>query len=83
MICFDQVLLLRNGIGIFNFFIQTCRLQETINFFIMLTQNAIPNVESFCIVDENEELKTMWEELAGFVSRWKAPGLKTIGRILI
>ena len=42
-------------------------------------KNAIPNVESFCIVDENEELKTMWEELAGFVSRWKAPSLKTLG----
>ena len=46
-------------------------------------KNAIQNVEFFCTVDENEDLKTMWEELAGFVSRWKAPGLKTLGRIFI
>ena len=46
-------------------------------------KDAIQNVEFFCTVDENEDLKTMWEELAGFVSRWKAPGLKTLGRIFI
>ena len=46
-------------------------------------KDAIQNVEFFCTVDENEDLKTMCEELAGFVSRWKAPGLKTLGRIFI
>ena len=40
-------------------------------------------VKSMSRVDENENLKTKWEaELAGFVSRWKVPGLKTLGRLL-
>ena len=30
---------------------------------------------------ENENPKTRWEEFADVVSRWKAPGLKTIGRL--
>ena len=38
-------------------------------------------VASISMVEENENPKTRWEELAGFVSRWKAPGLKTLGRI--
>ena len=33
-------------------------------------------------VIENENPKTRWEELAGFASSWKAPGLKTLGRLL-
>ena len=32
-------------------------------------------------VDENEDPKTCWDKLAVFLSRWKAPGLKTIGRL--
>ena len=39
-------------------------------------------VKSISMVDENEKPKTKWEVLAGFVSRWKAPGLKTVGRLL-
>ena len=39
-------------------------------------------VKSISLVDENESPKTRWEELAGFVSRWKVPGLKTLGRLL-
>ena len=40
----------------------------------------ISNSTSF--VDENESPKTRVEELAGFVSRWKVPRLKTLGRLL-
>ena len=39
-------------------------------------------VKSISLVDENESPKTRWEELAGFVSRWKVPRLKTLGRLL-
>ena len=31
---------------------------------------------------ENENPKTRWEEFADIASRWKAPGLKTLGRLL-
>ena len=31
---------------------------------------------------ENEDPKTCWKKLAGVLSRWKAPGLKTVGRLL-
>ena len=37
-------------------------------------------VKPISTVIENENPKTRWEEFAGFVSRWKAPGLKTLGR---
>ena len=39
---------------------------------------------SISVVEEKENPKTRWEELAGFVSRWRrrAPSLKTVGRIL-
>ena len=39
-------------------------------------------VKSISLVDENESPKTRWEELADIASRWKAPGLKTLGRLL-
>ena len=39
-------------------------------------------VNSISMVEENENRITIWEELAGFVSRWKAPSLKTLGRLL-
>ena len=39
-------------------------------------------VASISMVEENENPKTRWEELAGFVSRWRAPSLKTLGRML-
>ena len=39
-------------------------------------------VKSISLVDENESPKTRLEELAGFVSRWKVPRLKTLGRLL-
>ena len=39
-------------------------------------------VSSISMMEENEARKTRWEELAGFVSGWKAPSLKTIGRLL-
>ena len=45
-------------------------------------QSNIQIVKSISLVDENENPKTRWEVLAGFVSRWKAPGLKTLGRML-
>ena len=34
------------------------------------------------VIEQNENPKTRWDEFAGFVSRWKAPGLKTLGRLL-
>ena len=39
-------------------------------------------VASLSMVEENEDPETWREVLAGFVSRWKAPGLKTLGRLL-
>ena len=37
---------------------------------------------SISMMDNNEKPKTKWEELAEIVSSWKAPGLKTLGRLL-
>jgi len=34
------------------------------------------------VIEQNENPKTRWDKFAGFVSRWKAPGLKTLGRLL-
>ena len=39
-------------------------------------------VKSISTVIENENPKTMWEDFADIVSRWKAPSLKTLGRLL-
>ena len=39
-------------------------------------------VSSISMMEGNETRKTRCEELAGFVSEWKAPSLKTIGRLL-
>ena len=39
-------------------------------------------VDSSFRVDENEDPKTWRGQLTGFLSRWKAPSLKTIGRLL-
>ena len=40
-------------------------------------------VNSISMMEENgNPKKTKWEEFAGFVSRWKAPSLKTVGRML-
>ena len=39
-------------------------------------------VKPISTVIENENPKTRWEEFADIVSRWKAPGLKTLGRLL-
>ena len=39
-------------------------------------------VEPISTVIENENPKTMWEDFADIVSRWKAPRLKTLGRLL-
>ena len=39
-------------------------------------------VKSISTVIEIENPKTRWEEFADIVSRWKAPGLKTLGRLL-
>ena len=42
----------------------------------------IVNSMSISVMDNNEKPKTKWEELAEIVSSWKAPGLKTLGRLL-
>ena len=39
-------------------------------------------VKPISTVIENENPKTRWEEFADIASRWKAPGLKTLGRLL-
>ena len=44
-------------------------------------KSNIKIVQSLSMVDENENPRPRWEELAGFVSRWRAPGLKTLGRL--
>ena len=45
-------------------------------------KSIVQIIKSISLMDGNESPKTRWEELAGFVSRWKAPGLKTLGRLL-
>ena len=45
-------------------------------------KSDIQIVNSISMMEENENRKTKWEELAGFVSKWKAPSLKTLGRML-
>ena len=46
-------------------------------------KNSVQLVDSISRVDKNENPKTRWDELADFVSGWKAPGLKTLGRLSI
>ena len=43
----------------------------------------IVNSISISLMDNNEKPKTKCEEVAKIVSSWKAPGLKTLGRLLI
>ena len=45
-------------------------------------KNSVQLVDSISSVDKNENPKTRWDELADFVSGWKAPGLKTLGKFL-
>ena len=45
-------------------------------------KNSVQLVDSISGVDKNKNPKTRWDELTDFVSGWKAPGLKTIGRLL-
>ena len=45
-------------------------------------KSSIEIVRSISMVDANESPKTWWEVFAGFVLRWRAPGLKTIGKLL-
>ena len=40
-------------------------------------------VNSISMVEENENRITIWEELAGFVSRWRAPSLKTVVKTVL
>ena len=42
----------------------------------------IVNSMSISVMDNYEKPKTKWEEFAEIVSSWKAPGLKTLGRLL-
>ena len=45
-------------------------------------KSSVQIVRSISMVGENESPKTWWEVFAGFVSRWRAPKLKTLGRSL-
>ena len=45
-------------------------------------KSSVQIVRSISMVGENESPKTWWEVFAGFVSRWRAPRLKTIGKLL-
>ena len=45
-------------------------------------KSSVDIARSISIVDANESPKTRWEVFAGFVSRWRAPGLNTVGKLL-
>ena len=45
-------------------------------------KSDVQTVKSNSIVDGNENPKPRWGKLAEIVSRWKAPSLRTLGRLL-